>query len=89
MNDRKLLVEVQTFRADPRMLKESLERPNAPFRVKGILQRAGIKNQNGRIYPKDVLMREAQKYNDTFVRENRAMGELDHPETSVVNLRNV
>ncbi len=89
MNERRLLVEVQTFRADPKMLKESLGNPNAPFRVKGILQRAGIKNQNGRIYPKDVLMREAQKYNETFVREGRATGELDHPETSVVNLRNV
>lgn len=88
MNDRKLLVEVQSFRADPNMLRESLEKPNAPFRVKGILQRAGIKNQNGRIYPKDTLLREAQKYTDTFVRENRALGELDHPESSVVNLRN-
>ncbi len=88
MNERRLLVEVQTFRCDPSMLRESLEKPNAPFRVKGILQRAGIKNQNGRIYPKDVLLRESQKYTDTFIRENRALGELDHPETSVVNLRN-
>jgi len=88
MNERRLLVEIQTFRADPAMLRESLDKPNAPFRVKGILQRAGIKNQNGRIYPKDVLLREAQKYTDTFIRESRALGELDHPETSVVNLRN-
>lgn len=86
---RQLLVEVQTFSADARMLRESLSGgPNAPFRVKGILQRAGIKNQNGRIYPKDVLLREAQKYADTYVRDSRAVGELDHPETSVVNLRN-
>jgi hypothetical protein len=89
MNDRKLLVEVQTFRADPSMLRESLEKPNAPFRVKGILQRATIKNQNGRIYPKEILLREAQKYMDTFIRERRALGELDHPESSVVNLKNV
>jgi hypothetical protein len=88
MNERRLLVEVQTFRCDPNMLRESLEKPNAPFRVKGILQRAGVKNQNGRIYPKETLLREAQKYADTFVRESRALGELDHPETSVVNLRN-
>ena len=86
---KQLLVEVQTFRADPHMLRESINDPNKPFRVKGILQRAGVKNQNGRIYPKDVLLREAQKYAETFIHENRAMGELDHPETSVVNLRNV
>jgi hypothetical protein len=87
--NKQLLVEVQTFRADPAMLRESLEKPNVPFRVKGILQRAGIKNQNGRIYPKEVLLREAQKFSDTFIRERRALGELDHPESSVVNLKNV
>jgi hypothetical protein len=80
MNEKRLLVEVQTFRADPSMLRESLSSPNSPFKVKGILQRAGVKNQNGRIYPKEILLREAQKYTDTFVRERRALGELDHPE---------
>ena len=88
MNERRLLVEVQTFSVDPKMIRESLNRPNAPFQVKGILQRAEIKNQNGRIYPKPVLMREAQKYAESFIRERRALGELDHPETSVVNLKN-
>ena len=57
--------------------------------VKGILQRANIKNQNGRLYQKDTLMREAKKYEENFVRERRALGELDHPESSVVNLQNV
>ena len=57
--------------------------------VRGILQRANSENQNGRIYPKEILVREAKKYHDTFVRERRAMGELDHPESSVVNLQNV
>lgn len=89
MNERRLLVEVQTFKADPSMLRESLENPSKPFRAKGILQRAGIKNQNGRIYPKEILLREAQKYSETFIRERRALGELDHPESSVVNLKNV
>jgi hypothetical protein len=89
MNEKKLLVEIQTFRCDPNMLRESLEKPNAPFRVKGVLQRAGVKNQNGRIYPKEILMREAQKYTDTFIRERRALGELDHPSDSIINLKNV
>jgi|TARA_R100000081_G_scaffold87559_1_gene58187 hypothetical protein len=57
--------------------------------VQGILQRAGAKNQNGRIYPKSVLAREAKKYQKEYVDQNRALGELDHPESSVVNLNNV
>ena len=87
--DKKLLVECITFEADQRVLKESSEHPNQPFTVRGILQRKGKKNQNGRIYPDEVLMREANKYAETFIRDRRAMGELDHPESSVVNLKNV
>jgi hypothetical protein len=56
--------------------------------VKGILQRAGAENQNGRIYPKPILMREAKKY-ETLIKERRALGELDHPDSSVINLKNV
>lgn len=87
--DKKLLVECITFEADQKLLKESSEHPNQPFKVSGILQRKGKKNQNGRIYPDEVLTREAQKYAQTFIAERRAMGELDHPESSVVNLKNV
>ncbi len=87
--EKKLLVECITFEVDPMMLKESAEHPNQPFRVSGILQRKGKKNQNGRIYPDEVLTREAQKYAETFIKDRRAMGELDHPESSVVNLKNV
>jgi len=57
-------------------------------RIKGILQRANAKNQNGRVYPREILEREAQKYLE-LVNERRAMGELDHPDSSVVNLNNV
>ena len=56
--------------------------------VKGILQRAGAENQNGRIYPKPILMREAKKY-EQLIKERRALGELDHPDSSVINLKNV
>ena len=49
---------------------------------------AESKNQNGRVYPKDILVRE-KKYTDEFINQRRAMGELDHPESSVVNLQNV
>ena len=57
--------------------------------VKGVLQRAESKNQNGRIYPKDTLVREAKKYASIQIKERRALGELDHPDSSVVNLNNV
>ena len=59
------------------------------FVVQGVLQRAGAKNQNGRVYPKNILMRECQRYQREFIDQNRALGELDHPESSVVNLNNV
>jgi hypothetical protein len=57
--------------------------------VQGVLQRAGAKNQNGRIYPKHILQRECQRYQTEYINQHRALGELDHPESSVVNLNNV
>jgi hypothetical protein len=59
------------------------------FVVQGVLQRAGAKNQNGRIYPKHILARECQRYQKEYIDQHRALGELDHPESSVVNLNNV
>jgi len=56
--------------------------------VKGVLQRAGAENQNGRVYPKGILERELEKY-QTLIKERRALGELDHPDSSVINLKNV
>jgi len=55
----------------------------------GKLQEAETKNGNGRVYPKEVLMREVEKYIKGPVSQNNAMGELDHPESSVINLSNV
>ncbi len=71
------------------MLNEANEDPSKPMIVQGVLQRANAKNQNGRVYPKDILEREVKKYDDNFVKERRALGELDHPDSSVVNLQNV
>jgi hypothetical protein len=56
--------------------------------MKGILQKADTLNQNGRIYPVKLLEREVRNY-QKFILENRALGELDHPDSSVVNLKNV
>ena len=57
--------------------------------VEGVIQRADSKNQNGRVYPKDILEREVEKYVQGPISENRALGELDHPESMVINLKNV
>jgi hypothetical protein len=65
-----------------------MEKNGGKLIVKGVLQRAESKNQNGRVYPREVLLREVGKYLDTNVQERRALGELDHPESSVVNLNN-
>ena len=56
--------------------------------VKGVLQRSGAENQNGRVYPKKILEREVNNY-QTLIKERRALGELDHPDSSVINLKNV
>ena len=86
--DKKLLVDVRPFEISRQKIDESIKENNGKLVVKGVLQRAESKNQNGRIYPREVLLREVGKYLDTNVQERRALGELDHPESSVVNLNN-
>ena len=83
-----LLTEYRPFQVD-RQLAEASIKENKPLMVKGVIQRAEAKNQNGRIYPKEILEREINKYISGPVREKRALGELDHPESSVINLQNV
>ena len=61
---------------------------NGPLIVEGVVQKAGEKNQNGRVYPKKVLDREIKNYKAGPVSENRAYGELDHPDSQVINLGN-
>ena len=86
---KEVLIDYTSFEISPQMIKESEEKNSGRVIVSGVLQRAGAKNQNGRIYPKETLMREAAKYANEQIAENRALGELDHPESSVVNLQNV
>ena len=83
-----LLTEYKQFKVDKQLVEQSIKE-NKPLRVSGIIQRAETKNQNERVYPKEILMREIQKYIDGPVKEKRALGELDHPESSVINLQNV
>ena len=86
---KKLLVDYLPFEVEPAQINESMKENGGKVIVRGVLQRAESKNQNGRVYPKDILVREAKKYTDEFINQRRAMGELDHPESSVVNLQNV
>ena len=83
-----LIVDFIPFQVDRNLINE-MTTQGGPFVVKGVLQRANAKNQNGRVYPKAILEREAVKYTENFIKQRRALGELDHPETSVVNLQNV
>ena len=80
--NKKLLIETHLF--EGKIKEES----NGTFLVKGILQRAGAPNQNNRRYPKEILERECEKYKQ-LIKERRALGELDHPDSPVIELKNV
>ena len=86
--NKKLLVDVRPFEISRQKIDESIKENDGRLVVKGVLQRAESKNQNGRVYPREVLLKEVSKYLDEQVAERRALGELDHPESSVVNLNN-
>ena len=86
---RQVIVDYIPFEVSPQQINESMSKNGGRLVVKGVLQRAEAKNQNGRVYPREILVREAKKYTSEFIKERRAMGELDHPDSSVVNLQNV
>ena len=83
-----LIVDYIPFEVTPEQINESISKNNGKLIVKGVLQRADAKNQNGRVYPREVLVKEAKKYAEIQIQERRALGELDHPDSSVVNLNN-
>jgi hypothetical protein len=82
-----LLVETHVFKPTKSRLSESKSGRGLPI-VEGILATAEVKNGNGRYYPRELWEREIDKYLP-LVKEQRAMGELDHPDSSVINLKNV
>jgi len=81
-----LLIETQNFQPTGRLVESKVTGGN-PM-VEGILATAEVKNGNGRYYPKSIWQREIDKYMDS-VKNSRALGELDHPESTVINLKNV
>ena len=84
---KQILIETQTFAAKPVKLVEG-KSGNGNILVQGILATAEVKNGNGRYYSKDLWEREIDKYMEN-VNANRALGELDHPDSSIINLKNV
>ena len=83
-----LLTEYTPFKVKKQIVQESIKK-NKPLLVSGIIQKTETKNQNERVYPSNVLLPEIKKYIEGPIKERRALGELDHPESSVINLQNV
>ena len=82
-----LLIETHAFKPSPNPLTENIS-DAGNLLVEGVLATAEVKNGNGRYYSKDLWNREMDKYSE-LIEQRRSMGELDHPESSVVNLKNV
>jgi hypothetical protein len=94
MNKQVIVDYIGSIEFTPEQINESIAKNEGKLVVSGIMQRGSTGNdknynQNGRSYPLPILKREADKYKSVFVKERRALGELDHPDSSVVNLSNV
>ena len=85
---RKLLIETQTLKFSPKTINENVSKENGNLVVEGILATCEVKNGNGRYYARDLWEREMEKYTD-LIKERRSLGELDHPESQIINLQNV
>ena len=85
---KQLLIETQTLKFSPNSLNENVSKENGNLVVEGILATCEVKNGNGRYYARDLWEREMKKYTD-LIKERRSLGELDHPESQVINLQNV
>jgi hypothetical protein len=85
---KKLLIETHTVKISPSQLTENVNKESGNLLVEGILATAEVKNGNGRYYSRGLWDREMDKYNE-LIEQRRSMGELDHPESTVINLKNV
>ena len=74
---------------DVEYICEAKEDGSKSYKIRGIFMQADIKNRNGRVYPMEILNNEVTKYNKNFIKENRAFGELGHPDGPTVNLERV
>ena len=71
---------------DVEYVTEQKENGKKNYKIKGIFMQADIKNRNGRVYPEEVLTKEVRRYNKEQINQNRAYGELGHPEGPTINL---
>ena len=85
---KQVLIETQLFKPSKGLLSEGKMSERGNPLVEGILATCEVENGNGRYYSKDLWEREINKYME-LVKDNRATGELDHPESQVINLKNV
>jgi len=86
---KQLLIEYQAFQPLPQSINEAKRLANGNMIVSGLVQACDKPNANKRIYPYETLRKQVDKYIQGPIAENRALGELDHPESSVINLKNV
>ena len=88
MNTVKLITEANDFSASNYIIEQK-EDGKKDYKIKGIFMQSNIKNRNGRVYPREVLMKEVKNYDSKFIQKNRAFGELGHPDGPTVNLDRV
>jgi hypothetical protein len=84
MNKVKLISE--SILQDVEYITEEKQNGKKDYKIKGIFMQADIKNKNGRVYPMEILQKEVKRYNEEFINEKRAYGELGHPEGPTINL---
>ena len=84
----KLISEFNDYAVEP-VIVEANENGKKEYFIEGIFMQSEIKNRNGRIYPKEVIQKEVKRYNKEFVEQDRAFGELGHPEGPTINLDKV
>jgi len=84
----KLISEFNNYSVSPIIIEEN-DKGQKEYFIEGVFMQAEIKNRNGRVYPKEVMQKEVKRYNKEFVEQDRAFGELGHPEGPTINLDKV
>ena len=85
MNNKVKLIS-ESIVQDVEYITEAKENGKKDYKIRGIFMQADIKNKNGRVYPMEILQKEVKRYNEEFINEKRAYGELGHPEGPTINL---
>jgi len=83
----KLITEM--LETDVEFITEAREDGGKNYFIEGVFMQGNIKNRNGRMYPMETLMKEVKRYNKEYVEQNRAYGELGHPQGPTINLERV